>query len=205
MLVALVQSALKYKQMEPRALRLVTWTLLIAFVTQWAAYFYSKYTHKSNHFIFNLQILPVYGGQLLLYARILSQRRFKLAASVLFIAFVVTYLLRIFVFGSLTVFDSTSITIGEFATLCCCMFYLVEVLATNNRLNLFAMPMFWITTGLVVTVVGDFLYIAAFDYILAHNMDPTGNIMGTITTCLSVVEYTCFSIAFYKVGKPAAA
>ncbi|OOQ57973.1 hypothetical protein [Mucilaginibacter pedocola] len=196
MLVALLLSILKYKKLEPKVLRFFTWLLLASFLIQLAGFYYSKYTHKSNHFIFNIQTLVVYSAYMGIFFSILQKKWLKRCAIVLLSAFVLIYFFRILFAGSLFKFDSEAGTIGELATLCCCLLYLSELLTAEERINFFTIPMFWITTGIMAGVIGDFIYIAFFDFIVANNLDPKGDKYALLVVILSFIQYSFFTIAF---------
>lgn len=57
--------------------------------------------------------------------------------------------------------------------------------------------MFWISTGVMIFIVGMFLYICLFSYILKGGMDKGGHIYLLLATVLSVIEYSLFTIGFY--------
>jgi hypothetical protein len=66
----------------------------------------------------------------------------------------------------------------------------------DELIDFFLIPMFWITTGLMISIVGNFLYLAFFDYILSNKLDPDGKIYGIIATSLDITEYTFFIVGF---------
>ncbi len=110
--------------------------------------------------------------------------------------FVSFYFIELFIINSFFIYNSLTGNVGEFVTLCCCFFYFAELLMAEESVNFFKIPMFWITTGIMIAAIGDFMYMAFFDYILANKLDPDGKVYGILTTILSIIECSFFAIAF---------
>lgn len=196
LLVAFIVSLKRYKKLEPRWLRLFAWFLLGTFLIQTTGYYYSHIFKKSNHFIFNLYNLFDYGFYIFIFYQALQKPVLKRITSFIGIFFLLFYVYEIFILKQLFTYSSFTGNTGEFLTLCCCFLYLAELLMADRIIDFFVIPMFWITTGIMIAVIGDFLYLCFFDYIIKNNLDPDGSVYGVITMLLSIIEYMFFTIGF---------
>ncbi|WP_348099044.1 hypothetical protein [Mucilaginibacter sp.] len=94
-------------------------------------------------------------------------------------------------------YSPISYDVGGFLVLCYCFLYMTELLRADEFINFFKTPMFWISTGIMISIGGNFLYISFFNYILDNKMDSQGHIYNLISTVLSIIEYSLFAIGFY--------
>jgi hypothetical protein len=196
LLVAFLISLLCYKQLEPKWLRLFSWFLLTTFIIQTGGYYYSYFFKKSNHFIFNTLIFIEYEFYIYIFYKALLKPVFKRLAFIINVIFILSYLYVVVLSNHFFTYSSLAGNIGEFLTLCCCFLYLIELLMIDDFVNYFTIPMFFITTGVMISAVGNFLYLCFFNYIITNNLDPEGQIYGIIMTSLSIIEYGFFTIGF---------
>jgi hypothetical protein len=191
----LIIAACRYQKLEPRWFRLFPWFLLITILFEFGGYAYSFVLKAgSNHFIYNTNTFIEYNFYLLVFYLAVSGHRQKKLLLLLIGCFLLSYVIFVFITGSFLVYNSQAINTGELLTLIACVIYLAELLMAEQQVNFFSIPMFWITTGILIAVVGDFLYIALFDYILSNKLDPNGDIYGVISITLSDIEYSMVSI-----------
>lgn len=196
LLLALAVNIRLYKKLEPHWLRLFTWFLMVTFLIQTGGYYYSHIFKKSNHFIFNLYTLFNYSFYIFIFYKTLQNPVFKKIALLIGIFFFLFYIYQIFILKQLFTYSSVTGNTGEFLTLCCCFLYLGELLMADRIIDFFVIPMFWITTGIMIASIGDFLYLCFFDYIIKNNLDPDGSVYGVITVLLSIIQYIFFTIGF---------
>jgi len=198
-IIAFLISVKLYKKLEPEWFRLFTWFLLFSFLIQYAGFAYSAIFKDgdkptSNHFIFNFETLVEYGFYLLIYYLAVQKTAFKRLVMFAGCLFIVSYIYNIGFAGSFFIYNTQVIIIGCVLTLMACMLYLAELLMSDQVVNFFKMPLFWITTGIMISAVGVFLYLAFFSYILKYHLDPHGLVYLIMFTSLSVLEYCFFSI-----------
>ncbi len=177
-------------------MRLFPFFLWATFVIQIGGFLYSHITRKSNHFIFNSYIFIEYGFYLFVFSKSVRSDMSKRILQGVLLAFVLFFILDVIIIGNFFVYNTVAKNIAEFITFCCCIYYFLELLFAKEYLNYFAIPMFWITTGIMLSAIGDFLYSSFFDYILQNNLDPDGKIYGIISTSLSIIEYGLFTVGF---------
>lgn len=196
LLIALIVSLIIYNRPEQQWFRLFPLFLLSTFIFQTGGYLYSLITRQSNHFIFNCYLLVEYLFYLTLFYNCVNRKLFKKIIGLLGLSFLLLYFYHIVILNQFFFYDTISKNYGQLLTLICCCLYLAELLMTDELLNYFKIPMFWITTGIMVASVGHFMYISFFNYILSHHLDPDGYLFGVISTTLSVIEYGFFTIGF---------
>ncbi len=196
LLIAIVASLLLYKQVPRGWLRLLPVFLLFTFVVQLGGYYYSKTFKKSNHFIFNGYTVVAFLFYFFLFYDTQELKQYRKWLLPVLLIFIVTFLLKSFVWGSFFIYNSLVNNVGELLIFCCCLTYFYELLRAERWSHYFSIPMFWITTGIVFASVSDFVYLSVFNYIMDNKLDPNGVIYGVITTTSSIIEYGLFTVAF---------
>ncbi len=133
-----------YRRLEPRWLRWFTWLLLGTLIVQAAGSFYSHYFKKSNHFIFNIYIGIEFLFYFLLFHKEFRHKRTRKLTLGFAAAFTIFYLCKILFGKGLFFFSIASYIFGSFLTIICCLLYFVWLFVSDEPINYFRMPMFWI-------------------------------------------------------------
>lgn len=196
LLVAIVASFFIYKQPEAGWLRLFSLFLIFTFIVQFAGYYYSKTSQKSNHFIFNAYTLIEYLFYFFLFYHTNELKKYKKFVVITVIVFIIVFIFKISIWGSFWVYNPLVNNVGELFTLCFCGMYFFQLLNSNKWINYFSLPMFWITTAIAFAIVADFVYLSFFNYIMNNKIGPNGLIYGIITTTSTTVECGIFTVAF---------
>jgi hypothetical protein len=194
LIVALVISLVMYKKLEPSWFRLFPWFLLVTLAFQIISYYYWVWSGKSNHFIYNIYILIEYGFYILICYLAVKKASYKRLIALIAVLFILLYLIMIprdfFHYSSLV--RNGGVLLSFF----CCIVFLTEILMSDEIMNFFTIPMFWIVTGIMIANLGTFLYFSFFNYILKNNLDTDGTIYIIITNSLSIAEFSFFTIGF---------
>lgn len=196
LLIAFLASLLNYGDLKLAGLQIFSFYLLATFFFQTGGYLYSDIFKKSNHFIFNTWILAENGFYLFLFFNLLKKPHFKKAVLVLALLFSIYYCYDVIFINHYFIYSPNTSNLGSLMVLLCCIFFFVELMVADEVLNFFVIPMFWICTGIMISVVGNFLYLSFFDYILKYNLDPDGKVYGVITTLICVIQYSFFTLGF---------
>lgn len=194
LVIALVVSLILYKKLEPSWFRLFPWFLLISLIFQIIAYYYWVWTLKSNHFIYNIYIFIEYGFYILICYLAVKKAYFKKLIALIALSFTLFYL--ILIGRDFFHYNSLVRNVSALLSFVCCIIFLIEILISDETINFFRIPMFWIVTGIMITNLGTFLYFSFFDYILKNNLDPDGTVYIIITNSLSIAEFGFFTIGF---------
>ncbi len=185
----------RYKQLEPRWFQLFPWYFGTSLFFTLGGYCYSFiFKAGSNHFIFNAGTFVEYVFYLLVLWRAVSGTWHKNIILLLCCCFLISYCIFVFIMGDFMIYNTKVVLMGKLLTLIACVLFLTELLMSEQLINFFSIPMFWITTGILMALVGNFLYIALFDYILHNKLDPQGKIYSITASTLSVIEYTLMAI-----------
>jgi hypothetical protein len=201
MLAAFFTALWRYKKLEPKWLRLFAWFTLAEFIIQFSGYFYVIITGiRDNIFIYNLNIFIEYGFYLFVFYKAVKGTIAKNFTLGMLIIFVLLYVFEIFIKQPFTirhaVYNTMMSNIGEFFTLSGCFIYLTQLMLDEERVNFLVIPMFWMTTGIMIEVVGIFIFLAFSSYIISHNLDPDGAVYGIIMTVCNLIQYGFFTIGF---------
>lgn len=196
LMISAVVCWLNYRQIEPKWMHFFAWFLLTTFVIQACGYYYSAWFKKSNHFIFNIYTLIEYGFYLLVFYRSVSGSNAKKGVLLALGFFLIIYFFETLVKDHFWTYSSFASNAGRLLVMGCCLLYLGQLLVVERLVHFFLIPMFWIATGIMIAAIGDFLYLAFFDYIVQNKLDPEGKVYGLITTATSVMEYGLFIVGF---------
>lgn len=197
LLIAFLASLKNYENLKSAGLQIFPYYLLTSLVIQTGGYYYSAYFKESNHFIFNIYILIENSFFIYIFYLALERDTFKQAIIIAATVFYAYYLYEVIYLDHFSIYSAETSNMGNLVTLFCCILYFSEILIAEQQLNFFMLPMFWICTGIMIAAVGNFLYLCFFQYILQNNLDPDGKVYGVITTLISVIEYSFFTIGFY--------
>lgn len=194
--VAIIASAVFYKWLEPRWLKLFPFFLSLTFAIQLAGYFYSKFFRKSNHFIFNSLSLIEFLFYLFLFYSTPELKKYSRSIGITLLLFLLVFVYTSFISGSFFVYNTVVIIVGDLLIFGCCLLYFFRLLDSEEHRNYFVIPMFWIATAILFGNAGSFTYLSLFNFIVKNKLDPNGVIYGVIMTASSTLEYTLFTVAF---------
>jgi hypothetical protein len=192
---ALGVSYLYYKELRPVQLRVLVWTMIFWLVKEVIGVVYYDVTKNSNHFIYNIYILPQYLAYFFIFYKSYLSPLFKKITLYAGVAFIITYIYNIFILKQFYSFSGNiANNVGELITLALCCLYMAELLMQETFINYFRIPSFWIATGLMFYCTGNFVYFCMLGYILKNNLDPQGEIYMVITSVTTNVQFGLFTI-----------
>ena len=191
---ALVVSFVYFKQLHPIQLRVIVWAMILWLSVEVIGHAYYEVTKKSNHFIYNLYILPQYLIYFFIFYKSYISSLLKKITIYGAVAFIFTYIYNIFTLNHLYNFSYFINNVGQLLTLALCFLYMAELLMQETFINYFRIPLFWIATGLMFYCTGNFVYNCMLGYILKNNLDPEGNVYMVITSVTTNVQFGLFAI-----------
>src|SRR5213080_3957734 len=92
---ALVVSFLYYDKLRPAQLRIIVWAMILWLIVEVIGHIYSEVTKRSNHFIYNLYILPQYLPYFYIFYRSFLNPLLKKVTTYASIAFIFIYIYNI--------------------------------------------------------------------------------------------------------------
>jgi hypothetical protein len=191
---ALVVSFLYYKQLRPVQLRVLVWAMILWLIIELVGHAYYEVTKKSNHFIYNLYILPLYLPYFFIFYRSFINPLLKKITIYASTAFIFIYIYNIFILNHFYSYSYSINNLGQLLTLALCFSYMAELLMQETFINYFRIPLFWIATGLMFYCTGNFVYNCMLGYILKNDLDPEGNVYMVITSVTTNVQFGLFTV-----------
>lgn len=185
-----------YKVLQPEWLRILAWFLIFALLTQVAGSFYSNYTGKSNHFIFNIYFGLEYLFYFFLFYIGFQSKKMKILMVIFAMVFIIFYSVNIFFGKGLYLFNTTTYTFGSLLIIISSLLYFVLLFLSDETINYFRMPMFWIAAGLLFYYIGVGVYMSLLDYIVRNDLDKGGQLYGIIAFILNILLYAMFTFGF---------
>ena len=191
---ALIVSFLYYDKLRPVQLRIIVWAMILWLIVEVIGHIYSEVAKKSNHFIYNLYILPQYLPYFYIFYSSFVSPQLKKITIYTGIAFIFIYIYYIFILNHFYHYGNFINNLGQLLTLALCFLYMAELLMQATFINYFEIPLFWIATGLIFYCTGNFVYNCMLGYILKNNLDPQGNVYMVITSVTTNVQFGLFTI-----------
>ena len=133
-----------------------------------------------------------------IFYKTFETKNLKLLVVSVSIGFTIYTLFNFFYKDGFFTFSSPANTLGSVLTILLCLLYFVTLFKSEEFINYFKIPMFWIATGLLFFFVGDFIYYSFIGYIIKYNLDKGGHIYLYIMVTLNLLLYCFFSIGFCK-------
>ncbi len=180
-----------------RLLKIFPYYLLFTASVQLSGYLYSHFLKKSNHFIFNLDLLIDTGFWTLFFAFTYQSKKLKkviLAAGIIFLLYAIFRLYQ----ESFWIYNSVNDTISSVLITAYCLVFLAELFISDLFINYFSIPVFWICTGLLFFNAGEIVYLCLFNYIDSHKLDPQGKIYALLLTTLNLIMYGLFTVGSFS-------
>lgn len=194
--ISLIAAAILYKKLSPRWMRLFLFFLLITFLDNLGSYMYAHYMQKSNHFIENIYLLISFSFYFFLFYKSADTLKFKIIIRVFFTIFLLFALLDIFFINGFYYFNTYSSSVGSILIILSCLIYFTQLFTSDELLNYFRIPMFWISTGLLFFFTGSLVQNSLIRYFIANNIDPEGRIYYFIMVTLNILLQGAFIISF---------
>ena len=188
-----------YKILWPQWLRLFA-ALVFTLLAKAIGSFYSNYTGKSNHFIFNIFFGMEYLFYFFLFYKEFKNQKMKYLIGVFVMVFIVFYAVNVFFEKGLFIFNTPTYIFGGVLTIIICLLYFVSLFLANETINYFRIPMFWIAVGLLFYYVGNSVYMSLLDYIVMNNIDKGGRLYAIMTVILNILLYALFTFEFHTTG-----
>ncbi len=176
-----------------KVLNFFPYYLLFTALVQTGAYLYSQHFRKSNHFIFNLDLLIDACFWTVFFALAYQSKKLKIATLVAGAVFLLYALSRLYN-ESFWIYNSVNDTISSVLITVYCLMFLGELFISDVFLNYFSIPVFWISAGLLFFNAGEIVYLCLFNYIDSHKLDPKGEIYASLLVTLNLLMYGFFTI-----------
>jgi len=195
LLMAFTAAVIGRKKQSTYWLLLFPWFLLYTFVNQWIGFFMWPLFHVENQLLFNVFMLIEKGFYFYVFYSILRKHVFKKIAVGAGTAFLLCYIYDVVIINKLFTYGYYAANAGNLALVICGLLFFTEILISEDYVDIFSLPMFWIATGIIVFAVGVLFYLCFFSYII-NDVDKDGKIWRILATILSVIEYSFFTVGF---------
>ena len=189
-------SVLTYSKLRGTAFRLFPFFLLFITLVELAGRYIRIVLHQHNNWLYNISTTLEFIFYAYIFEKCLKDRGYK-KLTLRFILFCpVLVLANLLFIQGFTSFHSYTMVLGSFFMIIFCCLFFYEVLLTPLELELYRVPMFWISTGILFFYLGDFSYDLAYNLIVKYEVDSGRKLFTSINNNLILVLYSCFIIAF---------
>lgn len=192
-LISLIIITIVYKRLQPKWLQLFFYFLLFTFITDLGATYYSQFYKKSNHFIINIYLLFNFIFYFLIFYKTFDTGKLKKIVSASVIIYLLIFICDIIFINGLFFYNIYSYCLGSILIVLCSLVYFMRLFTSENLLNYFKIPMFWIATGLLFYYVGTLVQYSLMEYIIKYKL---GYIFYIINIILNAILFGAFSIGF---------
>lgn len=165
------------------------------FIAELTAWLYTFFTHRWNHWIFNIIFIIQVLISIHLYYPFVKNKleRFVLKYSVIF--FISLYFLNIIIAKKFERFDTTTFDLGALFVIYFSLSYLKNLVFSDNIIPLGKTSFFWISTGNLIYWAGSLFYLGLINYIVDKRLDPSGSLLNFLVYTFSAIQYCLFITA----------
>jgi len=195
LLLALIASVITRKKQAAGWLLLFPWFLLYTFINQWIGFFLWPLFHVENQLLFNIFMLVEKGFYFYVFYSVMKKQLFRRFIAAAVSGFLIIYIYDVMIINRLFNYGYYAANAGNLALVICGLLFFTELLISDEHVDIFSVPMFWIATGVIIFAVGVLSYLCFFSYII-NDVDKDGKIWRILATVLSVIEYTFFTVGF---------
>jgi len=195
-IICLLAITIYYKRLQPKWLQLFLYLLLFTLAIEIGAALYSGYYKKSNHFIINIYLPISYAFYFFIFLKNLGTGKYASVIYTAFTVYVLCFLYDIIFIDGLFYFNTYSYCLGSILIVLCCLLYFMHLFKSDILLNYFALPMFWISTGLLFFYAGSLVEMSLIRYMINNHLDPDSSIYDIIMLILNVLLYGSFTMSF---------
>jgi hypothetical protein len=167
--------------------------LLMVIVELTGRYLRRELGLDTNAYIYNFSVPIEYIFYSWLFMKTYQSKLLQKIAQFFIYAFIL-FCLLIFILKGIHQFKSIILLIGNISAILFCCLYFYELLVVEERINLVKEPMFWISTGIFLFNLGEFLYSAFFKLLRQQGWDNGTKLFKAINNNLILVLYLCIII-----------
>jgi hypothetical protein len=176
-----------YNQL-PKYLKAFSIFLLLTLAIECLGYFLIK----KNTWMFNIFTGVEFIFYLSVYRYILTSISQKKVILLFITSFILASLGNMIFFQGLFKFNNYSYSYGSMLVCICAIMYFLQLLHHTNPQPLTRIPMFWISTGLLIFYACNFFYMGLLNYLIGVSMDLARELF-MIISLLNIMMYSLFS------------
>jgi len=188
-----------YKKSGLNWARLFTIYLIISICLQWTGYWYSHLTGKSNHFIFNIELII----EILFYSYLFYHSiNLPFLKSVVLVASAGTLIfvaINIAVIQGFFYYNTYTFYVQAVMVILFCLLYFYDLIKQDVIIHLYERPIFWISTGLFFFYFGDITYFLLGDSLFKSRTPASLQLYRYISFTLDLIQYAFFNIGFISI------
>ena len=148
---------------------------------------------ETNGYLFNFSVPIEYLFYSWLFLKTYQTPLFQKIAKLFIYAFII-FCIAVFLIRGIYWFNSSILLVGNISAILFCCLYFYELLIVEERINLVKEPMFWISTGVLLFNLGEFLYSAFYSLLRQQGWDNGTKLFKAINNNLVLVLYLCIII-----------
>lgn len=197
-IAAFLTSVIFLFKLKQTNLRWLTPFLLGVIIVEYIGIYYADVLHKSNAWLFNVTIPLEYLFYAFLFSKHYDNIRFKKVGELFIIFFPLFALINCVFIQKSEIFKTNFLKVGSFWMIVFSCLYCMDILKQERIINPLKLPFFWITAGLLLFNVGDFVYSTFFELML-RDWKYGLQLFVQINNSLINVLYSCIIVGIISV------
>lgn len=174
---------------------IIGYYMMFCFISESAAWLYSFYSGKSNHWCYNIfttfQILYLS----YIYNQIISRVKQKNVIRYFAIVYPMVVIFNILLIQSFNKFHTYTYILGGVFVVLMIIWYFNRILESDEDIGLRRNPFFWFNVGNMIYFIGSMFYMGSINYILAGGHDFYGELIVIFVYSFTSIQYCCYIIA----------
>jgi hypothetical protein len=151
---------------------------------------------RPNVWLYNLSIPIEYLFIAFVFYSFYKKRSSQYLGMWFLILFSIFVLLNITVIQGMNKFNTNTLVFGSFFMLVFSILYFSEMYRSEDTVEFYKDPMFWISIGVMLFNAGEFAYNLLSHYLINMELDKAARFFASINNKLILVLYSCFAISF---------
>ena len=193
-IAALLTSVIFWSKIKNSRLRWLLPFLLFIVMVELIGRYIRKELHTPNAWLYNISVPVEYLFYAFLFAPFYKRKFSSIAVRLFLILFPIWCLANILFVQGFYNFNTNFLKAGSFFMILFCFLFFVELLMSEELINPFRQPVFWIACGLFLFNAGEFTYNTFFDLMILK-WESTEKLFQQINNNLIFVLYSSIIIA----------
>ena len=191
-ILALIVSIISFKRLKGTYFTWFLPFLLFIVIIEFIGKYIGQYLKNPNAWLYNFSIPIEYLFYSYIFLLCFQTKQFKNITAGIILSFSF-FTLAVFMVNGILTLNKIILITGNLIMVGLCCLYFYELLQSDERINVFSIPMFWIASGILLFNLGEFVY-STFLLILPSDWDTGASLFRSINNHLLLVLYAFIAI-----------
>jgi hypothetical protein len=165
-IAAFITSLVFWKKIKASRLRWLTLFLSLIVLVEFVGRYIRTVLHQPNSWLYNISVPIEYLFYAFLFQSFYKKKVFKEVVRIFLFCFPIWCVFNILSVQGFFNFNTNFLKLGSFCMIVLSFFIFIEMLTTEDMVNPFLQPLFWIASGVFLFNAGEFTYDMFMDFMV---------------------------------------